>query len=479
MRGNTTLLILASGMMDLSWYYAGATFLTTAVLQRTFPFPEAVGSFALAAALTLFSSGRGWRVIKIMALQALFFVPALLRVAEIFSSWSSSFTHQAWLTSSFHNTTASQNWFTFMLLILWIFPFWGGGMRLAWRALNYDTICSRFDRGLVAFFVLLLSKFVLTVKGNTQIEAPIFEYLIGTFFVCSLLAIGLVRNETTTAERDYIPGYQGLGVIFGFTLVVLLFCAGVTFFCLPYLTMAAEKSYAILKDAAQPLGSLFMIIIHFIFGNPEDWTGKPPEKPPANIPRLVSTVQYSAWMEFLGRILVWGVWILLGLVVILILGVSLYFFVQWLFSKTDLAVGKVPPSHPFHLGMEKLRLFLRECWNKIACAVRRYQEGHRGAAPIYGAVKKWGRRSGLTPFISETPAEYGLRLQSHFPRLKQEIVLIIESFHKEIYGGIILTSPQLAMASSAWFKMRSPRHWPRRLKNLFSHHQDEAGPFQK
>jgi hypothetical protein len=475
MKGNQALLLLACGMMDLSWFYAWATFLTTAVLQHTFPFPEAVGSFVLAAALTLFSAGRGLRVIKIMALQALFFVPVLLSVLHIFSTWSYSLTHQAWLTSPFYNATASQDWLTFMLLILWVFPFWGGGMRLAWRTLDYDTICSRFDRGLVAFFALLLFKFMLTVKGNISIEAPVFEYLIFAFFIFSLLAIGLARNRTTTAVRDFIPGYQGIGVIFSFTVVVLLFCGGLTFFCLPYLTMAAEKSYAILKDAAQPFGSLFMIIIHFIFGKQDDWTGDTPEKPPTNIPKLDSSGQHSWWMEFFGRILAWGVWILLGLVLLLILSVSLYFFVQWLFSKTDLAVDKALPSHPFTQWMEKLRLFLLECWKKIMRSIK----GYRGAVPIYGALQKWGRRSGLTPFISETPAEYGLRLQSRFPLLKQEIALIIESFHAEVYGGITLTYRQLTMASAAWFKMRSPRHWPRRLKTWFFRHKEELDPFPK
>jgi len=473
MRGNKTLLLFACGIMDLSWLYAWATFLTTAVLQHAFPFPEAVGSFVLAAALTLFTTGRGWRVIKIVALQALFFIPAFIRILQVFSSWSYSLTHQPWLTSSFYDATASQDWFTFMLLVLWIFPFWGGGMRLAWRKLDYDTVCSRFDRGLVAFFVLLLAKFMLAVQGNIKIAAPMFEYLIFTFFIFSLLAIGLVRNRTTTAVKDFMPGYQGIGVIFGFTIVVLLFCAGLTFFCLPYLTMAAEKSYAVLKGAAQPLGSLFMIIVHFIFGKPEDWTGKNPEKRPADLPKLDATGQHSWWVEFFGRILAWGVWILLGIAVLLILGVCLYFFVQWLFSKTDFEAGKLPPTHPIALWMEKLRLWLLDRCKKIARTVRRYKEGYRGAAPIYGALQTWGRRSGLPPGIYETPAEYGLRLQQRFPRLMQEIALIIESFHEEVYGEMTLSHRQLVLASSAWFKVRSPRHWPSRLKTWFFRYKEE------
>jgi hypothetical protein len=261
--------------------------------------------------------------------------------------------------------------------------------------------------------------------------------------------------------------------------MILLFCAGLIFFCLPYLTLAAEKSYAVLKYAAQPVGSLFMIIIYFIFGKPGDWTGKPPEKPPANIFKLNSSGQHSWWVELFGRILAWAVWILLALILLMILGTCLYFFFQWLFSKTDLAVGKAPSRHPFHLWMERLRVFLIECWRKIVGLCKVYREGYRGAAPIYGALQKWGRRSGMPRYLSETPAEYCLRLQRRFPRLKQEVALIVESFHHEVYGGITLTHRQLALTAAAWFSLRSPRHWLRRLKSWFFRHKEEADPFPK
>ena len=462
MRGNKALLLSACVVMDLSWVYAWATFLTTAVLQHPFPFPEAIGSFVLAAALTLFSSGRGWRIVTIMALHALFLAPLLLRMVTLFSSWSSH-THQAWLTSSLFSATASQGWLTIMLLILWGSFFWGGGMRLAWRTLDYDTICSRFDRGLVAFFILLLFKFSLQARENISAEAPVLEYLIGAFFVFGLLAIGLVRNVTTTAERVFIPGYQGLGVILGFTVVVLLFCAGLTFFFLPYLTLVAEKSYVTLKDAAQPLGSLLMVIVYFIFGRPEDWKGEVPAKLPTSIPRLDSSGQHSWWLEFIGRILAWGAWILLGLVLFLILGIFLYLFVRWLFSKTELAVGQRSPGYSIYLTMEKLRIMLLDRWRKITGIVKVYREGYQKAAPMYGVLQEWGRRSGLPLFISETPTEYCFRLQHRFPLLRQEFASIIASFHAEVYAGITLSSGQLVTASSACSIMRHPQHWPRRL----------------
>ena len=88
---NRVLLFLVAMGMELSYLYACATFLTTSLFHHPFPFPEAVGTFALAAILTLLSEGRGWRVIYGLAFQALGFVPALLRMVHIFNSWSPSF----------------------------------------------------------------------------------------------------------------------------------------------------------------------------------------------------------------------------------------------------------------------------------------------------------------------------------------------------------------------------------------------------
>jgi len=49
---NKPLLLLAGAGMELSWRFAWATFFTTSILHHPFPFPEAVGTFVLAAALT-------------------------------------------------------------------------------------------------------------------------------------------------------------------------------------------------------------------------------------------------------------------------------------------------------------------------------------------------------------------------------------------------------------------------------------------
>ncbi len=88
-RGKEHLQFWAMMGMELSWRYAWANFLMTSNLHRPFPFPEAVVTFALAAATTFLSKGRGWRVIYILSSQVFGFILVGLRIVYLFNSWPS------------------------------------------------------------------------------------------------------------------------------------------------------------------------------------------------------------------------------------------------------------------------------------------------------------------------------------------------------------------------------------------------------
>ncbi len=455
------LLFLVTAGMELSYLYACSTFLTTSIFNHPFPFPEAIGSFMLAAVLTLLSQGRGWRVIYVVIAQAFGFIPALLRMVHIYQSWSDSFLSQTWLVKFYDNPTGAIGWFISLLVIYWIYAFWAGGMGLARRPTDYNTICSRFDRGLIAFFLLFLIKFLLQIKEGIRIEEPASELLIFPFLIFSLLAIGLVRHQSV-APRDFLPGYQGIGVILSFIVVTLLFGTGLVFFCMPYLTLAAETGYSILKIVSGPIGSVLLIILRFIFGSDFSFSEKPPVKK-KEIIDTASQGEYSWWVELLGKILVWGVWILIGSVFLFLLIVALYSLYQWLISRTPIDQERQKPRHLIALWAERLRFFLLSCWKWF----QRRMKGYRGAIQLYAALRSWGRRSGLRHMPSETPAEYGSRLEHRFPILKREIDLIIQAFNEEVYGEIIFNEHQLKITQSAWRRLRSPFHWPLRVKTWF------------
>ena len=461
-REKGALLFFVSGGMELSWLYAWATFLTISTLHQPFPFKEAISAFVLATIFTLLPKGKGWRVVYILGLQGFGFILTALRIVYVFNPSSYSFWSQTWLIEFFNTPRNPLEWLFLFLVLFWAIMFWAGGVTLARRSNAYTTICSRFDLGLVAFFLLFLTKFLLLIKGGIKIDDPKSELLLFPFFIFSLLAIGLVRNRGT-APRDFLPGYQGIGLILSFAVAVLLFSTGLILLFFPYLTTAAEMGHGIIKSVADPLGPILVSVLRFLFMRGTIRPEKTSPQPGVSTGDLVSPGESSWWTDLLEKILGWGLGTILGLTILIIFSLAILYLLRWLFSRTSISQKRQSSRHFISLWAIRLREFLVFCWRKI---VRRVK-GYRGALQLYAALLTWGRHSCLPHFLSETPAEYGLRLKYRFPSLKREIELIIEAFNQEVYGEIILDNEQLAIAQFAWRRLRSPLHWPSRLKTWF------------
>jgi hypothetical protein len=300
------------------------------------------------------------------------------------------------------------------------------------------------------------------VKAGIRISDPTSQLLFLPFFIFSLLAIGWIQNETT-AQRDFLPGYRGIGMILSFTMLVILLGAGLVLFCLPYLTLAAAKGYGIIKTAAIPFGPILISILRFIFARGVIRPENPSPPATGGIGNLTSPVESSWWMNLFEKILTWLFGGLIGLIILVVTGLALFFLFRWLLSRTRISQKRHSTRYSILLWVERLRLLLLSWLQRIRNGVKCY----KGAVHVYTALLTWGRRSGLPHFLSETPMEYGLRLKARFPSLKGEIELIIEAFHQEVYGEIILDERQLALTRFAWRRLRSPIYWPSRLKTWF------------
>ncbi len=460
--GEGFLLFLVRAGMELSWLYAWATFLIMSILHRPFPFPEAIGTFGLAAVLTLLSGGKGWRIIEILLVQVFGFALAALRTFYVVYSSPYSFFSLSWIEVFFRMPRTPLDWVILVLIFILALLFWISGVSLARRPASYATLCSRFDLGLAAFFVLFLTKFLILEKAEGAVDTSSSSFFLFPFFLFSLLGIGLVRNWSS-ASKDFLPGYRGIGVISSFTLVVLLFGAGLVLLFLPYLTWSAEVGYSILKTVAKPLGPILVSILRFIFmgGNirqeASSSRGEPgPELSP-------SPVETSWWSDLLEKILGWGLMGILALLLLVVCGIALFYLFRWLFSRTSATAKSRRQRRLFPSWAERLRTFLLSCWQ----ALLRRAKGYQRAFQLYGALLTWGRHSGLPHFLSETPSEYGIRLKDRFPALNREIGLVVEAFNQEVYGEIFLDEERWAAARLAFRKLCSPIHWPARLKIWF------------
>jgi len=177
------LLFLAHGGMELTWLYAWANFLTTSIVHRPFPLPEAIGTFLLAAALTLILRGMGLRVISVLGLQVLGVLLAASRIVYTMQYRAYPYFGKGWLMEFLGRTRDPLEWLMLVIILILALFFWLGGVTLARRSTAYFTICSRFDLGVTAFLCLLLVKLLLLVKGGIEVRDPAPELLLFPFFI--------------------------------------------------------------------------------------------------------------------------------------------------------------------------------------------------------------------------------------------------------------------------------------------------------
>jgi hypothetical protein len=289
------------------------------------------------------------------------------------------------------------------------------------------------------------------------------------FFIFSLTAIGLAKNRSSV-RRDFLAGYRGLGVTATFSVVVLAFGAGLVLLFMPYLRAAAEAGYRALESAAGPLSPVLVAVLRFLFlgarVRPE--AGSSSSSLEDDLAALTSSGESSWWTELIQRIIEWGLLGLGALAGLMVCAVGLWYVLRWLFSRTS--TGERRP-----IEWERALLWVQGLWASFHRGFHRvvqHVKSHGNAVQIYRALLKWGRRSGLPHLLSETPAEYGSRLERQFPALATEIGGIVEAFNRVVYGEVILEREQITRIQHSWKRLRSPRYWPFRLKRWFFQGKD-------
>jgi hypothetical protein len=454
---------LISGGMEICWLCAWAAFSMTAIMGKPFPVIEAIITFVLAAVLTRISFGKGWRIIQVGVLHILGFACAALGIVyAVYYSSSYLLVDTGWLFALFHQPRNPVEWIILVLIFIWVLLFWIGGYTQSKRPRIYFTVCGRFDLGLAAFFCLFLVKIALLEKGGIKVNDPFSSSLIFPFFLLSLLAIGMTSIEHKAPTR-FLPGYRGIGIIVTFVAIVLLYAGAVSLFFLPFLTAVADTGYMVLKGGAGLVLPVIERVLRFVFMGGRGVREDPASSSPKSDEWIVSSYPHGPWVEFIEKVIKWGIESLALILLIVGCALILYFLIRWLLSRTRHVTGVTMET------LETISWFIR-LWNILVLLYRRALLGIRGytkASEVYAVLLRWGQRSGLVCFIHETPLEFGERLNKYFPQLKPETDLIISAFNREVYGEANMSGEAMEKALSAWRVLRSPRHWPLRLKIRF------------
>ena len=455
------LLFLAHGGMELSWRYAWASFLLNSIAHRSFPLPEAIGSFFLAAALYRLLRGIGLRMVAVLGIHILGFFVAASTFIYAFNYRAYPYFDTGWLLAFWGQARDSMEWLILVILLFLALLFWLAGVALARRPLAHLTLCNRFDSGVAAFFCLFIVKSLLLIKGGIEVRDSAPVLLLFPFFIFSLLAIGLARNRNRE-RREFLAGYSGIGALVSFILVVLTFGAGMVLFLMTYLSAAAEAGYAVLKSATGPLGPVLVRVLLFLFGKEprQDLLVPATDR---NEAQYIPSGESSWWSERVQELMAWGL-LGLGLLIGLILcALGTWYLMRWLLSRT-------PKEKRKQIHWQLVLVWVQNLWAAIGRGIQwalQRLTGYRDTVQLYRAFLKWGRRSGLPQLLSETPDEYGSRLTKRFPALAAEIRGIVNAFNLAVYGELALNDAQMALTKLSWRRMCSPRYWPARLKSWF------------
>lgn len=457
---------LVNGAVELNWFLGWAMFSSLAAMKRPFPFFETLLAFTLAVWVTRLATGKGWRIISVLGIEILGLAGAALLLIHGIYHASDPLWDSGWLTAFLRGARGVGDWLILSLNLILILLLWALGAALARRPGGFDSACNRFDLGLGAFFALFIIKLVALTKGEVIAGDTLSLLFVFPFFLFGLLSIGMARMEGAAAKA-FLPGYRGIGVIASFVAAVLLGAGGVLLFLLPGLKAAAEVGYDALAAAGRPLFPVLVAVLRFLFG-PRSYEVAEVATGSSRLSDL-STIapQTQGWfMELLNRVLHWGLWGMVLLMLLLALAVICFYVIKWLLSRTEGTKEQRKMSFPSWLAglIRALQVFWAGIRRKMVRGIR----GYPRAAGLYGALLGWAGRSGLAHDSGETPLEFGMRLRGRFPELTPQIDRIIGAYNREVYGERVLSGTPLAEANAAWRFLRSPRWWPVRLKGLLS-----------
>ncbi|MCP4694752.1 MAG: DUF4129 domain-containing protein [Desulfobacterales bacterium] len=453
------LLITAAGAgMELCWLYAWAAFLMFALYGRTWPPALTAGVFGLAAAAAAMFSDKKYSRAGLISRRASLFVVGLAVVLFWFSDLPLEFRSLALFFESWLRAAGPGRVFFLLFLLALTLVIWKRGARLLSDPLTSKNVHARFDLGLAAFFALFIVKTLASIRGGVDGSRPETTLVFFSFFLFSLLSIGAMRRAGG-GRKDYISGFQKLGVVLSFSVVILFLGAGLIALFYSDLVAGAEILSGGLKKAAAPLAPLLKTTIGFLMMYDAPATEGASLFPENDSSMFNAPGGAAQSPGIFPEILKWLPAALVLVITFLIICTVTGFLIKVLFFKTD-SGEKGRRGRYFVSGWLALKNFLASC----RAGVRRWIRGCADGVELYAALTTWGRRGGVSRRPVETPREYGFRLVTAFPGLGKEIDLIVELFNRELYGELVLDKSEMGAGRRALKELKRVAYLPLRIK---------------
>ena len=375
-----------------------------------------------------------------------------------------------WIRHLSAGDNPASQWLGLILILFCCWLIWRGGQILVKSSPLYSLVCSDFDKGLLFLFLLLIAKAFIATKLGLNLPDRDIIFVTIAYLVFGLTALSTARNRSDV-ERSFLDGRRGIGIILSVVVTVTLLGTGAILFLYPYLFSVADSLLFAMKDASGSIDSVvFRTLVYFLRrSRPSPQIDGPgaDTQPSTDPDQQPMTDRYTPLMEEEGSLLQliagWGVFGVVVLVSLAALAYFLSYILRLLLKRNRPHIAQplfIAWIWNLLLNIKRLSILFWHGWMVLLRGVDR-------AATAYAGLIRWGRWCGLSPNASETPAEYGRRLVSHFPGLRNEIELIVDAFNREVYGQSPADRKRLARLRAAQRRMQHFLLWPSRIKVWF------------
>lgn len=419
---------------ELCWIYAWALFFSEAVLHRGYPLLPFLAAFVLAAGITAWCRGRGWRMAAIIGCH-LFFLGLVFR----FNLQALGYPGRS---AAFLSLPASpsgiEQWFSLLLAGFSVGILWTAGIRFVRLPLTHLLQCTRMDIGVGSFALLIFLQHVV------HIPVAETDRLLLLFFFFSL-AGAIFTADAAGASRMVLPGYRRTSGILTFSAIGLALSAAAVMIGLPLLTAAAETGNDWLSRFFAIVSPGLIRVLKWIFGPTVSSPAGGSASLPGAAPSTAIVPPGSHWVDLVIHIAAWIAAAALLFLLLILVAVMVWASFQWLASRS----GRSENRWTFRDSIRFWRLRFQQASDWI----RSRWKGKASPAALYRSMLTLGRMAGTSRLLDETPNEYQARLTTRFPALSQDIELIGKLYQKDAYGG----SPPAAS------EMRAAREARRRM----------------
>jgi hypothetical protein len=449
---------IASSAREVSWIAAWSAFTLSVLAQPIYPIQHALGAFVLASLAVTWNRQGRWSLAQLLALHGAGVCWAWAGSVHMVWCRNEAFWSPTWLEHAFSRARSDGSGFTLAAFFVWTLAFWASGFAHAQRSLTYRQACSRFDRGLTWLFALLFMKLLLRGQVGVPTSDGVSEALVLPFFAGGVVSIALARNRSG-AQKSFLRGYRGIGLVLGFAAAIMLCSAAAALLVLPFLRTASAAGYRGLTTVGRPVADSAAQVLLFVCGlarflpPPQIYRGGGPStgiRHDQSAPETHVTVSEPSGS---------GAWLLLGLALAVAVGLGAWYLRRWHSTR---ARGVERKAGVFEL----LRRWFARWLARLGRFVAQWRERRRQheALHLYRRLLRWGRRNGSPKRPSETPIEYGRRLQQQLDGASAEIDPLVAAFNAYVYGHASVDPQSLTRARRALRRLQSPRLWPKRLR---------------